>query len=111
MTQQQYQQCIDACLECMNACNVCYISSLKEYDLAKLRDCIRMNRECADICAFAAQAMTRGSDFIGEICELCVKACEACAAECGKHAHDHCQACAEACRRCAEACRLMSAVA
>ena len=45
MTQQQYQQCIDACLECMNACNVCYISSLKEYDLAMLRDCIRLNRE------------------------------------------------------------------
>lgn len=49
MTQQQYQQCIDACLECMNACNVCYISSLKEYDLAMLRDCIRLDRECAEI--------------------------------------------------------------
>lgn len=106
-----YKDCIEACLQCMNACNVCYVSSLKEYDLAMLRECIRLDRECADICDFAAQSMIRQSPFVHEICELCVKACEACAEECGKHEHQHCKECAEACRRCADACRQMLATA
>ena len=105
----QLQECIDVCLECMNACNVCYVSSLKEYDLAMLRDCIMLDRECADMCAFAVQAMTRKSPFMMEICQLCAQVCEACAEECGKHEHEHCKRCAEACRRCAEVCRQMAA--
>lgn len=36
MTRIQYQECIDACIKCMNACNYSYVSSLKEYDLASL---------------------------------------------------------------------------
>ncbi|MFG1731490.1 four-helix bundle copper-binding protein [Paenibacillus sp. 843] len=103
----KYNECIEACLQCMNACNVCYVSCLKEYELAKLRDCISLDRECADICAFAAQAMSRKSPYVKEICELCMKACLACAEECGKHDHEHCKQCAEACRKCAEACREM----
>ncbi|GAB6989008.1 four-helix bundle copper-binding protein [Paenibacillus pini] len=108
---QQYQECIEASLDCMNACNICYVSSLKEYDLAMLRECIRLNRECADICDLAAQSMQRNSPFLKEICELCILACDACAAECGKHEHDHCKACAEACRKCADTCRQMLVVA
>ncbi|KAF9122595.1 hypothetical protein BGX30_001898, partial [Mortierella sp. GBA39] len=80
---------------------------LKEYEIAMLRECIRLDRECADICDLAAQSMLRHSPFVTQICELCITACEACAEECSKHEHDHCQACAEACRRCAEACRQM----
>lgn len=37
MTRIQYQECIDACMKCMDACNYSYVSSLKEYDLAALR--------------------------------------------------------------------------
>ena len=103
-----YHKSIEACLEAMNVCNLCYVSSLKEYDLALLRDFLRLTRECAEICSFAAQSLGRGTEFAAEICELCAKACEACARECGKHNHEHCQACAEACLRCAEACRIMS---
>ena len=107
----QYKDCIEVCLDAMNACNVCYVSSLKEYDLAALRDCIKLTRECADICSFAAEAMTRLSPYASEICALCVKMCEECAEECGKHIHDHCQECAEVCRRCAEVCREMCCAA
>ncbi|MNH85917.1 hypothetical protein D3C87_208270 [compost metagenome] len=95
----QYREYIEASLECMNACNYCYVSSLKEYELASLRDCIRIVRECADICMFTADALSRGTIFAKEILELCAKACEACAEECSKHEHDHCQKCAEACKR------------
>ncbi|WP_301626353.1 four-helix bundle copper-binding protein [Paenibacillus apis] len=107
MIQEKYRECIEACLACMNACNYCYVSSLKEYELAMLRECIRLDRECADICAFTAEALSRNTLFALEISALCAKACDACAEECEKHSHDHCHQCAEACRRCAEACRQM----
>lgn len=111
MIQEKYRECIEACISCMNACNYCYVSSLKEYELAMLRDCIRLDRECAEICAFTAEALSRSTLFAKEICELCAKACEACAEECSKHGHQHCKDCADACFRCAEICRKMSAAA
>ncbi|MCM3782871.1 four-helix bundle copper-binding protein [Neobacillus mesonae] len=95
---------IAACLEAMNACNKCYVSSLKEYDLALLTESIRLNREAAEICSFAASALSRGTDYKDEILSLVVKACKACAEECLRHEHIHCQSCVEACLRCAEVC-------
>mgnify|MGYP001301198385 CR=1 FL=1 len=103
--EQQYKDCIEACLQCMNACNVCYVSSLKEYELAMLRECIRLDRECADICSYLEAAITRNSPFVSQLAKVCAEICEACAKECRKHDHDHCQKCAEACQKCAEACR------
>ncbi|WP_410510919.1 four-helix bundle copper-binding protein [Paenibacillus sp. BR2-3] len=108
MTPIQYQECIEACIKCMNACNYSYVSSLKEYDLALLRDMIRMDRECADICGFAVEAMTRQSPFVAEICRLCAEICEACAKVSSQNVHIQCQDCIEACRNCAEACRQIS---
>ncbi|MRN54625.1 four-helix bundle copper-binding protein [Paenibacillus monticola] len=110
MTPILYQECIDACLKSMNACNHSYVASLKEYDLAVLRHSIRLDRECADICSFAIQAMTRQSPFVGSILRLCAEICDACAAENSNHIHIHCQACIDACRSCAEACRSISEV-
>lgn len=107
LTGHKYEECIEACIRCMNACNVCYVSCLKEFELAELLDCIALDRECADICAYAAQAMSRNSPFVKELCELCIKVCQACAEECEKHDHDHCKQCAQACRQCANACREM----
>lgn len=108
MTRIHYQECIDACLEAMNACNFSYVSSLKEYDLESLRESMRLDRECADICSYAIQAMTRQSPFVDGILRLCAEICEACADKCSKTVHSHCQECIAACRRCAEACRLIS---
>ncbi|WP_046228009.1 four-helix bundle copper-binding protein [Paenibacillus dauci] len=104
-TPQQYHSYIEACVEAMNACNISYISNLKEYDLEKLCDCIRINRDCAEICSFTAQALSQGSIFAAEIAEVCAKACEACIDECQKHPQTHCQECVQACRRCAQMCR------
>ncbi|WP_379126753.1 four-helix bundle copper-binding protein [Paenibacillus sp. sgz500958] len=108
MTPIQYQECIEACIKCMNACNYSYVSSLKEYDLESLRDIIRMDRECADICAFAVQAMTRQSPFVAEICRLCAEICERCAEVCSQNVLTRCNGCIEACLSCAEACRQIS---
>lgn len=108
MTPIQYQECIDACIKCMNTCNYSYVASLKEYDLATLRESIRLAREAADICSFAIQAMTRQSPYVAEILQLCARICEDCAAENIKHVHSHCQDCIEACTSCAESCRQVS---
>lgn len=110
-TNLQYKDCIEACIHTMNACNICYVSCLKEYDIAELRDCITLTRECAEACSFAAEAMTRMSQYSSDIVSVLIRICEDCAEECEKHEHTHCQECAESCRRCAEICREMCCVA
>lgn len=105
----QYEECIKACLECMEACNVCFDACLKQDDVKMMAACIRLDKDCADICAFAAKAMQTNSPFASQICQLCADICEACGNECKKHDHEHCQKCAEACFKCAEACRKMAA--
>ncbi len=107
--QQSLEQCIKSCLECMEACNICYDSCLKEEDLKMMVSCIRLDRECADICALAVKSMQSNSPFVNQICILCAEICEACGNECKNHHHEHCQKCAEACFRCAEECRKFAA--
>lgn len=107
MAHEKFQQCIDECLKCMQICNHCFDACLKEGHIDMMKDCIRLDRQCAEICAFAANAMSQNSPFTKQICDLCAQICEACGNECKKHNHDHCQHCAEACFACAEMCRKM----
>jgi hypothetical protein len=75
-------------------------------------ECIRLDRDCADICRLATACLARGSSFAGQICSLCADICKACMGECEKHQMDHCQSCAQACRRCAdECCKMFKAAA
>lgn len=90
---------------CQAACNHCYDACLDEEDIDMMRQCIRTDRDCADICGMVLDFAHRGSPFLNDIIELCIKACKQCADECEDHDHDHCQACAKACRECVEACR------
>ncbi|WP_082341237.1 four-helix bundle copper-binding protein [Sporosarcina globispora] len=92
----------------MKACNVCYDACLGEEDVKMMADCIRLDRECADICTFAAKSMQSNSQFAKGICTLCADICEACGKECNNHDYGHCQKCAEACFKCAEECRKMA---
>ena len=105
MTHEQYQSVIESLHECMVACNHCYDACLKEDDVKMMVECIRLDRECADICAYFEQAIGRGTSFISELAKVCAKICEACGNECKKHNHEHCQKCADACFNCAETCR------
>ncbi|MDH6430425.1 four-helix bundle copper-binding protein [Paenibacillus odorifer] len=109
MAHQNYKECIDECLKCMIACNHCYSACLDEDHVGMMKECIRLDRECADICEFAAHAMSMNSKYATEICLACAEACEACGNECQKHDHEHCQQCAEACFACAKVCREMAA--
>src|SRR5579885_2776045 len=104
MTHESFQTCIDACVACAQQCEHCASACLVEANVAELADCIRYDRDCADVCWAAATLMSRASPFSPEICRVCGEICEACAAACEKHDFEHCQRCAGLCRHCSEQC-------
>lgn len=105
MTTKTMEPLLNTVLECQKTCNNCFYACLKEDDVKMMAECIRLDRECADLCGLVVDFAQRESDRLPEILELCANACDACADECEKHDMDHCQACAKACRECATACR------
>jgi hypothetical protein len=71
-----------------------------------LERCIKLDLDCAEICAVAIGYISRGSENFQAVMQLCADICTACADECERHSHmEHCKRCAEACRACAETCR------
>ncbi|MFC4388006.1 four-helix bundle copper-binding protein [Gracilibacillus marinus] len=105
MTQHTHTELLETLHECMTACNHCFDACLGEEDVKMMSACIRLDRECADMCNYLENAITRNSPFVAELAAACAKICEACGNECKKHEHEHCQRCAEACLKCAEACK------
>lgn len=96
---------MDTVLECQKACNNCFDACLKEDDVKMMAECIRSDRECADMCSIVLDFAQRDSKILPELLQACIKSCEVCADECEKHDHDHCQECAKACRACAKVCK------
>lgn len=107
MIPERFSESIDACHACAIACEHCADACLSEEHVSALIDCIRLDRDCAEVCRLAAAMISRESDWSAELCRLCAELCDACADECDMHDMDHCRACSEACRACAEACRRM----
>ncbi|QPH37673.1 four-helix bundle copper-binding protein [Pedobacter endophyticus] len=95
---------IQTLLDCALACEYCASSCLQEDDVKMMADCIKLDRDCSDICMLAARLLQRDSNIARQYLLLCEEICRACAAECAKHEHEHCKQCAEACQKCAEAC-------
>lgn len=91
--------------ECIHLCNDCHDACLDEKDVMMMTGCIRLDKECAEICLATLALVHRGGHFMADMLALCAKACEACAEECSKHSEDHCRECARACRECAKICR------
>ena len=87
---------------CQKACNMCFAACLKEDHM--MAECIRSDRECADMCGIVLDFSQRESKLFPDLVAVCARACGMCAEECEKHYHDHCQECAKACRECEEAC-------
>ena len=103
-------RCIEECYACAQSCTACADACLGEDMVKDLTQCIRLNLDCADICAAAGAIASRrtGSDeqVIVKTLEACAAACRRCGDECERHAkmHEHCGICARACRSCAESC-------
>jgi hypothetical protein len=101
---------IDAAHACAQTCTSCADACLAEEMVSHLRQCIRLNLDCADVCGVTATIGTRrtGSDeiVIRKLLDACVVACRLCGEECRRHAaqHEHCRVCGEACTACETAC-------
>src|SRR5262245_51722150 len=102
-----HQSCIDACIECARACEECFAACLTEPHVAKMSQCLRLDRDCAELCWLTAGFLHRDSEFNHDLCAVCAEVCRACGDECRTHDHDHCQKCADACDRCAAECGRM----
>ncbi|HEX3775326.1 MAG TPA: four-helix bundle copper-binding protein [Polyangiaceae bacterium] len=90
-------RCADACEQCAAAC-------LLEEDVKKMADCIKLDRDCADLCRLVGAFAARGSSFTLLLSSVLADLCKACCSECSKHPMDHCRVCASACRACEAAC-------
>lgn len=103
-------RCIETCFSCAQACTACADACLAEPSVADLRACIRLNLDCADLCATTGRIVSRTTGLnealLAEIVNSCALLCRLCGAECERHGsmHEHCRICAVACRNCAEAC-------
>jgi hypothetical protein len=106
--------CIEACNDCSAVCTVCADACLAEKDVQHQVQCIRLNLDCADICAITGRLMARAghrdAPTLRLQLEACAQACRACADECARHAKHmkHCRVCAEACLHCEKACKDMA---
>ena len=104
-------ECIEACFDCELASITCADACMGEQDFAMLRQCARLNLDCADLCAATGRMVARQADPDAALwratLEACIQACKSSGDECAKHAktHEHCRRCADACRRCEKACR------
>lgn len=102
---------IDAAYACAQTCTSCADACLAENMVADLRQCIRLNLDCADVCGAMATLGSRrtgsNEEVIRKMLDACVTSCRLCGAECQRHAgkHEHCRVCADVCRRCEAACQ------
>ena len=102
---------IDALSDCAQACTACADDCLSERDVADLVKCVRLNLDCADVCAATLRVVSRQTEYDANLTraqlQACITACRSCGDECERHAgmHEHWRVCAEACRRCEQACQ------
>ncbi len=109
MNHLKYQSCIIACHDCAIECARCGNECLSEASIQMLARCLKLTRDCTDICLLAVNAMASDSEFAKQICSLCEEICTACANECEKHSHlEHCLSCEAQCRLCSIECSKMS---
>lgn len=64
----KYHDCIEACVACLVACEMCSDACLDDEDIAMMRACIRLDRDCADACVAGIRVMSRGSPLSAELC-------------------------------------------
>lgn len=96
--------------DCARVCNADATADLMEQDVEMMVRCVRLNIDCAEICALTSNYFSRNSEFAYPMAAQCAMVCDACAQECEKHADmPHCAECAGICRKCAQECRKLRA--
>lgn len=109
-----YAEALKALSTCSEVCTGCADACLGEPEhLEHLRRCIRIDLDCADVCAITFRLLMRQTETPNELVHAqlhaAVVACQACADECEQHGemHDHCRLCADTCRYCQERCNFL----
>ena len=104
-------------MSCAQSCTACADADLAEDDVTKMRRCIKLCLDCADVCEATGRVLTRQTEFDAPTAKAQLQSCEAmchaCAEECHHHAqhHEHCRICEQECRTCELACqRLLEAM-
>ncbi|MDR5591978.1 four-helix bundle copper-binding protein [Christiangramia sp. SM2212] len=103
------EKLISALGNCINHCNYCADACLDEDNVKMMKDCIRTDRVCAEVCSTLNQVLATNYKDVQGLVDYCKKVCQACADECGKHDHQHCKDCAKACQECVKACEAYAA--
>lgn len=102
--------CIEAAAACARICRACADACLAEEAVADMRQCIRLDLDCAVLCDAVVQIASRRTGYDEAVLRLtveaCSQACRDCGMECARHAdaHAHCAICRDACLACAKAC-------
>ena|ERR1051326_709602 len=101
----EHKSITDELYFCAGQCTRCHDACAIEKEKDKLKRCMQLDQDCAEICRLTGAFIERGSENEGLLLKLCAQVCERCAEECEKHSHmEHCKKCAEACRECAKRC-------
>lgn len=115
--QKMLDDCIARCMESARLSEKCARVCCMLGNTA-LSPCIKLCRDCAEICFLDAKFMLRETPFHFHACALCAEICAACATECDKTVsivqgsgleRNLLLECAEANRRTAECCGQMAA--
>src|ERR1700709_1802120 len=101
-------ECEHVCLSCAAVCG-------GEDALDRMRACVRLNLDCATICAATAAVVLHGTEISKAIVygqlRACAAVCGVGAELCASHARDYeyCRICADTCRNCQKNCNHMLA--
>lgn len=102
------QICLNACLQCIQDCERLLAEG---NDSPGYEECMKLCRDCADICQLCAYLMLRKTAIHSRSYAICADICIQCAEICGRFAGEVFQRCAVSCRQCAEYCIRMAGVA
>ncbi len=105
------KECIENCSSCGDICAEAVSHCLRMGGDYSSPELITLMLDCVHICRTSADVMLRGSEFGGQLCQLCAEIVDRCAAACERFGSDeHMRACTQACRKCADSCREMAAI-
>jgi hypothetical protein len=97
-----YKQCIDACFDCVKACDRLSVEGCE-----KTKECLPghcHSIRCAEVCNLVGRLTAKGI-CPKDMYELCAKVSDECAKKCEGIDNEYGKACLESCKKCAEACR------
>ena len=96
----KFAGCIEACLDCQAACQECQTACIDNPQVKEMLRCILLSRDCGLFCHTTALLLQHGSEFLEQVCLLCLEVCKGCAEESARFTLPQCRRVTESSRRC-----------